>query len=182
MRRSVRRAAVWVLLFFLISASDAAAQRGRVRLSQPGTVSQTVDSTVITLVYTRPGARGRTLFGELVPWGRMWHPGANEATTLEVSDDILVGGQELSKGRYSLWVIPTREQWTWIFSRVSDVWHTRYPGEGADALRLTLTPVTGDHMETLAYYFPVVGRDSVVLNFHWGTTIVEIPIHLKPRD
>ena len=81
MRRSVRRAAVWVLLFFLISASDAAAQRGRVRLSQPGTVSQTVDSTVITLVYNRPVARGRTLFGELVPWGRMWHPGANEATT-----------------------------------------------------------------------------------------------------
>ncbi|MGH7552628.1 MAG: DUF2911 domain-containing protein [Longimicrobiales bacterium] len=162
-------------------ASEACAQDPpRVRPSQRGTVSQTVDKTTITIVYDRPVARGRELFGSLVPWGRSWQPGANNATTIEFSDDVLVAGQPLPEGRYSLWAIPNPEEWMLMFSKKAEAWHTQYPGESEDALRVALKSSVGSHMETMAYYFPVVGPDSTILNFHWGTTIVEIPIRLRP--
>ncbi len=179
---AVNAAAMVVCMMPLaLLASVACAQESRVRLSQRGTVSQTVDRTIITIVYDRPVARGRELFGGLVPWGKMWNPGANDATTIEFSGDVLVANQPLESGRYSLWAIPNPAEWTLIFSIRADVWHTRYPGESRDALRVTLKPIAGSHIETMAYYFPVVGPDSTTLRFHWGTTIVEIPIRLRPQ-
>ena len=66
-----------------------------------------------------------------------------------------------------------------ILSRGVDVWHTQYPGESLDALRISVVPEQGDHMEVLAFYFPIVTSDSTVLRLHWGTTIVPITIRAK---
>ena len=171
--RSTRVAIALVLL----SASALAAQDNKVKPSQTGTVSQEVASTKISLVYDRPVARGRDLFGALVKWGVAWTPGANWATTIELNKDITVEGQPLNAGKYSIWAIPQEAEWTMIFSKEDHAFHTKFP-EGKDALRVHVKPTAGNHMETLAWYFPVVGPDSAVLAMHWGTTVVPLAIRL----
>jgi hypothetical protein len=146
--------------------------------SQHGSVTQRVASTNIAISYNRPVARGRELFGTLVPWGRNWHPGADSATTISFSKAVTIDGRALAAGRYTLWTIPEQSPapWTVIFSRRTGVWHTNYPGDSLDALRLTVTPETGAHMETLTFYFPMVDADSAVLRLHWGTVVVPFKI------
>ena len=145
--------------------------------SQHGTVSQRVNETTITVVYNRPVARGRELFGKLVPYGRIWCPCADDATTVEVTTDVKVDGTELRAGKYSLWTEPNPERWTVIFNKSHAVWHTRYP-EGQDALRLSIAPRTGSHMETLAFYFPAVDGRKAELVLHWGTVIVPLALEV----
>ena len=145
--------------------------------SQHGSVTQRVGTTDIAISYNRPVARGRELFGTLVPWGRMWHPGADSATTIAFSKDVTIDGHALKAGRYSLWTIPEESKpWTVIFNRGVGGWHTSYPGESQDVLRLLVTPETGMHMETLTYYFPMVDADSAVLRLQWGTVVVPMMI------
>lgn len=134
-------------------------------------------ATELAVVFNRPSARGRELFGGIVPYDSVWNPGADEATRVEVSRDVMVDGRSLPAGKYSLWVIPRPESWTMIFSRAHDVYHVPYP-EGKDALRLEVQPRVGGHMETMAFYFPVATTDSARLHLHWGTTV--LPLHLRP--
>lgn len=157
----------------LVNAQDAA--QPKVKPSQRGTVSQRIAETVITLDYSRPVARGRDLFGSLVPWGRVWCPGADDATTIEATTSVTVNGQELPKGKYSLWAEPRSDKWIMIFNRNFAVWHTRYPA-GQDALRIESTPREGAHMETLAFYFPVVDGTKAELVLHWGKVVVPMTI------
>ena len=145
--------------------------------SQHGSVSQHIQGTEVTISYNRPVARGRPLFGSLVAWNRIWHPGADSATTISFSKDVTIDGQPLKAGRYSLWTIPEESKpWTVIFNRGVGGWHTNYPGESQDALRLTVSPDSGGYLETLTYYFPLVDADSAVLRLQWGTTIVPLKI------
>jgi hypothetical protein len=139
---------------------------------------QWVGNTRIEILYSRPVARGRELFGSgaVVPWGRAWNPGADTATQITFSDDVRVNGEKLAAGTYSLWAIPGRETWTVIFSRAAPVWHVPYPGRDKDALRFEVRSETGSHMETLAYYFPVVDGHRAVLHLHWGTTVLPLEI------
>jgi len=151
--------------------------------SQHGSITQRVGVTDISISYSRPVARGRDLFGAdgIVRWGRVWHPGADSATTISFSRDVSIEGHDLAAGRYTLWTIPAAppQPWTVIFSRALGVWHTPYPGESSDVLRVTVTAEQGAHMEVLAYYFPVVTPDSALLRLHWGTTIV--PLWIRPK-
>ena len=150
--------------------------------SQRGSVSQTVAFTHITITYGRPVARGRVLFSELVPWDRVWHPGADSATRIVLSHDVQIEGQDVKAGEYSLWLIPRENApWTFILSRAAHVFHMPYPGDSLAALRVEITPEEGAHMETLAVYFPVVVRDEAVMRVHWGRTIVPIRIEAPYR-
>jgi hypothetical protein len=165
-------------------ALPAAACAQRIPLSQHGTVTQRVGTTDIAISYNRPVARGRELFGGIVAWGRRWHPGADSATTITFSAPVTVQGHELPAGSYTLWTIPQRapEPWTIIFNKGTGVWHTNYPGEVQDALRVTAAAEQGggQHMETLTFYFPVVAADSAVLLLHWGETMVALVIRTSP--
>jgi Protein of unknown function (DUF2911) len=145
--------------------------------SQRGTVSQRINDTTVTIDYSRPVARGRELFGKLVPYGRVWCPGADDATTIELTTDVTVNGHALPKGKYSLWTEPNADKWVMIFNRTANAWHTRYPA-GQDALRVEVVPRTGAHMETLAFYFPVVDGRKAELVFHWGTAVVPVAIEV----
>lgn len=159
-----------VLAGFLIPAE---AQRP----SQHGSVSQRIANTEITIEYNRPVARGRTLFGGLVPYGSIWHPGADEASYITLSTDVTVNGQPLAAGTYSLWTEPNPGRWTFIFSRAHPVYHTPYP-EGQDTLRIEVTPRTGQHMETMAFYFPIVEGKQAELALHWGVVIVPLVLEV----
>lgn len=150
--------------------------------SQHGSVTQHIQGTEVTISYNRPVARGRELFGGLVRYGRIWHPGADSVSTISFSRAVTIDGHALAAGRYSLWTIPEAppKQWSVIFNRGLGGWHTSYPGESQDALRITVNTETGPHMETLTYYFPVVDADSAVLRLQWGTTIVPMKIKVTP--
>ena len=161
-------------LILPISSRGVNAQMPR---SQHGSITQRVGSTDISISYNRPVARGRELFGTLVRWGRMWHPGADSATTISFSKDVTIDGHALKAGRYTLWTIPEESKpWTVIFNRGVGGWHTNYPGESQDALRVSASTETGPHMETLTYYFPMVDADSAMLRLQWGTVIVPLKI------
>ena len=168
---------VVVALCIAGGAHLAAQDPPRIKPSQHGTVSQRIADTTITLEYNRPVARGRELFGRLVPYGRIWCPCADDATTVEVSTGVTVEGKELAAGRYSLWTEPEPERWTVIFNKNANAFHTRYP-EGHDALRVQVTPRTGSHMETLTFYFPTIDGKDTTLRLHWGETMVPLSIRV----
>ena len=146
--------------------------------SQRGSVTQMVAFTEISIFYGRPVARGRALFGTLVPWDSVWHPGADSATRIKFNRDVLIEGQPLRAGEYSLWLIPREHApWTVIFSRAAHVFHKPYPGARFDVLRVDVTPEQVSHVDSFAIYFPMVLRDETVLRLHWGTTAV--PVRIK---
>lgn len=145
--------------------------------SQRGSVTQNVALTEIAVTYGRPVARGRVLFGTLVPWDSVWHPGADSATRISLSRDIRLEGRAVKAGEYSIWLIPRDGRpWTFILSRASRVFHTPYPGAAEDYLRVDVTPESASHVESLAIYFPSVIKDEAIMRIHWGETA--LPIHI----
>ena len=146
--------------------------------SQHAVVAQTVYTTVITLEYDRPVARGRELFGALVEWDAIWTPGANRATWIDFSKPVTLEGHALQAGRYAIWMVPKEgEPWEIIVVRDWDTDHGLFPF-GEEVFRTMVRPETGSHMEVLAYYFPVVGPEEATLRFHWGTTIIPLRIEV----
>jgi hypothetical protein len=146
--------------------------------SQRGSVTQHVAHTTIAVEYGRPVARGRTLFGQLVPWDSVWHPGADSATRISFDRPVRLEGQDVRAGEYSLWLIPrAAAPWTVILSRAAHVFHKPYPGVARDAYRFDVAPERGAHMESLAIYFPSVLRADAVLRIHWGETV--LPLRLN---
>ena len=147
--------------------------------SQLATVTQVVDRAKIEIIYRRPVARRRELFGKLVPWNNTWTPSADSAAIFSTSADIDVAGSRLRAGRYALWMIPGPETWTVFFSTHKPVFHLNRPEPIDEVLRVRTKAHPGDHVESLAFYFPMVDADSAVLVMHWGRTVVPIPIKVR---
>jgi hypothetical protein len=150
----------------------------QVSKSQAAAVSQRIANTEIALTYSRPVARGRALFGALVPYDQVWNPGADQATAIALTRDVQINGRPLRAGKYSLWTIPRAETWTVIFSSAADVYHTPYPGEDRDALRVDARSERGQQMEALTFYFPMVEGKEAVLRLHWGEVMVPLSIRV----
>jgi DUF2911 family protein len=164
-------------LLFAIAALAQQPAAPTIKASQHGSVTQQVGGTTITVDYNRPVARGRELFGALVPYDRVWCPGADDCTTLAVSTDITIEGHALPAGTYTLWAKPGAAKWAMILNRAHPTFHTRYQSVAdQDLLTLEVTPRAGSHMETLAFYFPVVNARHAELAFHWGTVVVPLAI------
>lgn len=149
------------------------------RKSQAGSVSQTVNTTTITIKYIRPVARGRELFGNIVKWDKEWTPGADSATLITVSKPIQINGAKLDAGTYSIWAKPNKDKWVMIFSNAQPVFHIPYPGNSTEVMRIEATPRAGQHMETLAFYFPSVDGRKAELVLHWGTVVVPFVIEVQ---
>ena len=179
-RHPLREAALVAIVPLLVAMRVTHAQG--YPFSQRGSVTQDVAFTHITVEYGRPVARGRALFGKLVPWDSVWHPGADSATRIVFDHDVLLEGHEVKAGEYSLWLVPHEHApWTFILSRAAHTFHKPYPGPSQDALRVNVTPEAVSHMETLAIYFPVVLRDEAVMRIHWGETAVGVRIKAAYR-
>jgi len=148
-----------------------------VRPSQHGSVMQQVAGTSLTVEYNRPVARGRDLFGALIPYDRIWCPGADECTTLTATTDITVEGKTLPAGTYTVWAKPGREKWSIIFNKSHPTFHTQYfRVSDQDVLTVEVTPRAAAQMETLAFYFPLVNGHHAELVLHWGTVAVPLSI------
>jgi hypothetical protein len=120
------------------------------RASPPRTAEGTVNDAKITINYSSPAVKGRTIWGDLVPYGKVWRAGANEATIFETSKDIKVEGKPLPAGKYSLFVIPSEDESTVIFNKQTGQWGTQYD-ESQDALRVKIQGRENNFEENLTY-------------------------------
>jgi hypothetical protein len=146
------------------------------RQSQRATVSQRVELTDITIVYHRPLVGGRKVWDGLAPLGQVWRAGANENTTIELSDPVIVEGQPLAKGIYGLHMIPSTDSWTVIFSRNATSWGSFSYHQSEDALRVTVRPQAAEMHEALTYGFDDVKPDSTVVTMRWEKLAVPFTV------
>jgi len=189
------------------AAHYASAQTAPVRFprpSQKATVMQTIGVTDVTITYHRPGVKGRQIWGDplpsqaetkgeatldnqntrpkgapIVPWGHVWRAGANEATQFEVTDDVLINGQKLAAGKYSLHTIPTKDEWTIVFNNDANQWGSFTYDAAKDTLRVKVKPEwVADNEEWLQYSMPVVGANSAQVVLRWEKVRVPFTVEV----
>ncbi|HEX6641062.1 MAG TPA: DUF2911 domain-containing protein [Thermoanaerobaculia bacterium] len=161
----------------LLVTTGAFAQMRTPRPSPSATLMQTVGLTDITIKYSRPGVKGRAIWGALVPYGQVWRTGANEATTIAFSDDVTVEGQKLAKGTYSLHTIPGADQWTIIFNSVADQWGSYSYDATKDVLRVNVKPQTGEYREWLTFDIPDLTTDTAKIAIRWEKIVVPFTVN-----
>ena len=188
---------IGLFIFFVISfcllilPSRTFAQDKEIRASLMASVMQRIGiNTDITIQYSRPGVKGRKIWGGLVPYGMApandesggkpypWRAGANENTTFEVSKDVLVAGKKLPAGKYGVHMIPSEKDWIVIFSKNNSSWGSYSYDPKDDVLRITVTPVKAQHMEWLTYGFDDLAGTSATAFLHWENLKVPFKIEL----
>jgi hypothetical protein len=200
---------LFVLLLVVCGATGyASAQALRTpRPSQKASILQTIGVTDVTITYSRPGVKGRTIWGDppatmaarakgeatldnqnerqkgepIVPYGHVWRAGANEATQFVVTDDVWINGQKLSAGSYSLHTVPGKEEWTIVFNGTANQWGSFGYDEKKDTLRVKAKPewVT-DSQEWLSYSFDPVTDSSAQVNIRWEK--IRVPFTVEVKD
>ena len=199
-------------LFFLCVAQYASAQQPQLQIkplrpSQKASVMQTVGVTDITITYSRPPVKGRTIFADapatmearakgeatldnqnerkpgepIVPYNNVWRAGANEATMFQVTDDVVINGQLLKAGTYSMEAIPGKEEWTIIFNNDPGQWGAFTYDAKKDALRVKSKPqMATENQEWLIYSFDPVTENSATVNLRWEK--VRVPFTVEVKD
>lgn len=141
--------------------------------SPAATATGKIGASAVTVNYSSPAVKGRPIWGGLVPYNEVWRAGANEATTVEFSQPVLVEGKALPAGKYGFFVIPTATQWTVIFNKVPNQWGAFKYDAKQDALRVPVTPrKAAAPAERLAYDVTPTG-----LVLRWET--LEVPVAIK---
>jgi ribosomal protein L14E/L6E/L27E len=191
-------------LFVIASLAVAASAQLRTpRPSPKASAMQTVGVTDITIIYSRPGVKNRTIWGDapagatttaatlddartrakdapIVPYGHVWRTGANEATQFIVTDDVLINGQPLKAGTYSLHSIPGRDEWTIIFNSDAGQWGSFTYDEKKDVLRVKTKPQTmPDSQEWLTFSIDPEGESAARVNIRWERLRVPFTVEVK---
>ena len=182
-------------LLFLISFSTFAQKEGQAndlseeeeklelpRKSSISTLMQEIGLTEFFVRYSRPSVKGRKkhIWGELVPYGKVWRAGANEATTIEFSSDVKINGKPLKKGKYALFVIPQKKgDWTFIFNTAVDSWGKEAYDEANDVLRVNATVEKSTFQETLAYDFDKILENEGTFILRWECKLARITIQVN---
>jgi hypothetical protein len=166
---NMKKAIVLLLITGLFSAFTVSAQR----LSPQAKVSETTTAGVkITIDYSQPAVKGRTIGKDIAPFNEVWRTGANEATWMEVSKDVKIEGKALKAGRYGVWTIPGEKEWTIIFNSKSDVSGTAY-SEADDVLRVKVKPgKSTSFSERMTFSIAKNGVVSLV----WGDHLINFNV------
>jgi hypothetical protein len=180
-----RSAAALVLSFGLLSgpfSGFVTAQAGlpTPRASPTAEVTQTIGLTDVTVNFSRPAVKGRSIWGGLVPYGQMWRVGANLNTTVTFASDAQVNGNDMPAGTYGFHVIPFRDKaWTVIFSKQTDLWGSFGYKKEEDALRLEVVPEEAPFQEWMAFEFSPVDQDSALMSLRWEKLRVPVAIDVE---
>ena len=169
----------------ILLAATAAFGQQQMRTPRPSPKSslmQTVGLTDITINYNRPGVKGRAIWGALVPYDKVWRTGANEATTIQFSDDVWINGNKLTKGLYSLHTIPNPAEWTVIFNSVAEQWGSYSYTPEKDALRVKVKPETAEHREWLTFEVPEMTTDTAKVVMRWEKIAVPFTVDTKSTE
>ncbi|HKR11825.1 MAG TPA: DUF2911 domain-containing protein [Pyrinomonadaceae bacterium] len=206
---SVKRSSITVfaVLFVLCFAVSASAQVVTPRPSQQASVMQRIGATDITITYSRPGVKGRKIWGDplpeqtasvkgeatldnqnvrpkgaaIVPYGHMWRTGANDATMFVVTDEVLINGQKLPGGTYSLHTIPGKDEWTIVFNGTANQWGSFNYDPAKDTLRVKAKPAwVNDSEEWLSFSIDPEADDAARVNLRWEK--ISVPFTVKVPD
>src|SRR4051812_21426162 len=157
------------------------AQAPKVDFPQPSptcTLKQHVGLTDIEIVYSRPGVKGRKIFGGLVGYSEVWRTGANSATKITFSTPVKINGADIPAGTYGLFTIPGEKEWTIIINKGSAQWGAYQYNEKDDLVRVKATPVKlADSVETFTIDFDDIRDESATLDLIWEKT--RVPIKLQ---
>jgi Protein of unknown function (DUF2911) len=150
--------------------------------SPAASVAQDLGICSVKIDYHRPAVHGRKIWGGLVPFGQVWRAGANEATTIALSEPVRVEGRDLAAGTYTFFAIPGPDQWTLIFNRVARQWGAFSYQPAQDALRVQARPHPAPAQEYLAYTIQVSGPESLRVELAWDTLAVGFDLALAAHD
>ncbi|MBW4361548.1 DUF2911 domain-containing protein [Flavobacterium taihuense] len=172
-----------IVLAFIIAPFITEAQLKTPQASPKATVFQTVGLTDVEIVYCRPAARGRAVFGNLVPFGKVWRTGANENTTISFSEDVVIDGKTLPKGKYALYTIPKIESWEVIFYSTTNNWGN--PEVWNEANVVLRTTVKEESLQKPVESFTIgIGNltaDSADLDMAWENSSVSMKFEVPTQ-
>jgi hypothetical protein len=155
----------------LLLSGEATAQLETPRPSPKGKIEQKVGVMDVTISYSRPGIKGRTIFGGLVPYGQVWRTGANEPTTISFSDPVKLEGKSVPAGTYSLYTIPGEKEWTIIINKKTTGGAQR--DEKEDLLTFTVRPKrSSSPIETFTIGVTDITTTTAVVELAWENTLV----------
>lgn len=166
-------------LFALLLTVNVQAQKKSKKMRKSPTVSSEAQmgDTDITIKYGSPAVKGRKIWGGLVPFGKVWRTGANEATTFEVTKAVMIDGQELPAGKYALFTIPGKQEWTFILNADHDQWGAYNYDEDKDVLRFTAKPgKTANLVERMAFNIATKGGAAAAITFTWENVAVSFKV------
>lgn len=174
-----------LLIATIVLAATSAFAQQQIRAPRPSpkaSLMQAVGITDITINYNRPGVKGRAIWGGLVPFDKVWRTGANEATTIQFSDDVWVEGQKLPKGLYSLHTIPTATEWTIIFNSVAEQWGSYSYNAEKDVLRVKVRPQPAEFREWFTFEIPDMTTDTAKIVMRWDRLAVPFTVDTKSTE
>jgi len=153
------------------------------QLSPKSTLTQFVGLTEVEINYSRPSARGRAVIGDLVPYGKLWRTGANENTTISFSDDVIIDGKTLAKGKYAIFATPKADSWEIVFYTKTDNWGIPSTWDEANvALRTSAKPETIDRkLETFTIGISNIDINFAYLELSWENTLVAIKFEVPTQ-
>ncbi len=172
----MKRLSVISLLLVVYTLALLSQQLQFPRLSPKATISQTIGMSEVTMTYSRPGVKGRVIWGELVPYDKVWRTGANEATTISFGDTVLFEGQKLNPGTYMLATIPSKDEWTIIINAKKDLWGAFGYDEKDDILRVKVKPQEAEFTERMTFDFSDVSDSTATIELRWEK--LKVPFHI----
>lgn len=141
------------------------------------TIKQDFGLSSIELSYSRPGIKGRKIFGDLVPYGKVWRTGANNATTITFGEEVMIGDKKVPAGKYGLLTIPDANEWTVIISKQTDVTSPTDYKQDQDAVRVKVKPIILPFpIETFTIGFDDLKNNSVNIGILWDNVYVSLPV------
>ena len=147
------------------------------------TIKQRVGLTDIEVTYSRPGIKGREIFGALVPNGKVWRTGANAATKIVFSTPVKLNGTDIPAGTYALFTIPGESEWTIIINKGAAQWGAFQYDEKADVARFKVSPIQiSESIETFTIEFNEILDESATMNLVWDHTVVPISIQIELKS
>jgi hypothetical protein len=170
MRQNWIRAVMAVAVSIMAISLQAQQQDKSKRPSPPGTAEVALKGKTIKIDYSRPSMKGRKIFGDLVPYGKVWRTGANEATAFSTPIDLTIGGTKVPAGNYTLYSLPTDNSWKLIINKQTGQWGTEYD-EKQDLARIDMkVSKTAQPVEQFTISFDKTGQDSANLILEWENT------------
>lgn len=174
--------AACLIILFLVFQSAIAQQFTTPRPSPNASVTQTIGITEVTIDYSSPGVKGRKIWGDLVPFGKVWRTGANEVTSITFSDPVKINGNILSEGTYGIHTIPGESEWYIIFSGDTKVNDPSTFNEKKEKLRIKVTPQVHEFTERLIFTFSDVTENSGIVNLIWEKVKVSFKVETDTKE
>ena len=178
-----------LLLFSVVIISHSAVAQGKVQIkttspSPAASFEQEFGSAIVKVSYSRPLVRGRKIFGELIPFDKIWRTGASDCTTLSSTEEIIIAGKTLSAGKYSVFTIPNESEWTVIFNKDTTLHGDSGYDEKKDVFRIKIKPQrTPSLYETFTIEInDINSRGEGTLKMIWENTMLAIPIKSVADD